>query len=111
MAKIDNEGDWFALVVDIADHLSFNIPSAVGMDRNHWIPVEMILYLCKEKEWPRIYSYLNSIWMTAPGEPWIHSIPHWHDLCDLLSESWVLEDLVTEFPDMEFQDVEEPVQW
>lgn len=34
----------------------------------------------------------NNAWSNAPDSPSIHSIPSWHVLCDLCSESYVLYD-------------------
>lgn len=39
-----------------------------------------------------IVRLFNSAWSNAPDDCSIHSIPSWHVLCDLCSESYVLDD-------------------
>lgn len=38
-----------------------------------------------------ILSLFNDAWFNAPDNRSIHSIPGWHILCDLCSESYLLE--------------------
>lgn len=49
---------------------------------------------------PDISKLFNDAWWAAPDSPSIHSIPSWHVLCDLCSESYLLyegeEDLENE---------------
>lgn len=40
----------------------------------------------------RIVKLFNDAWWNAPDNRSIHSIPDWHILCDLCSESCVLAD-------------------
>lgn len=41
---------------------------------------------------PKIARLFNEAWFNAPDSPSIHSIPAWHVLCDLCSESHVLHE-------------------
>lgn len=41
---------------------------------------------------PKLASVFNDAWFNAPDRPSIHSIPAWHVLCDLCSESYVLSE-------------------
>jgi hypothetical protein len=55
------------------------------------------LRLAKDR---KIANLFNDAWFAAPDHRSIHSIPSWHVLCDLCSESYVLyegeEDLENE---------------
>ena len=39
---------------------------------------------------PEITKLFNDAWWAAPDSPSIHSIPSWHVLCDLCSESYLV---------------------
>jgi hypothetical protein len=41
---------------------------------------------------PELASLFNTAWANAPDHISIHSIPSWHVLCDLCSESYVLHE-------------------
>lgn len=45
---------------------------------------------CRKNRNPEMASLFNEAWANAPDERSIHSIPDWHILCDLCSESYVL---------------------
>lgn len=39
---------------------------------------------------PRLATYFEYAWISAPDDGTIHLIPAWHILCDLCSESYLL---------------------
>ena len=49
-----------------------------------------VLFSKKTRDWERLKRYLWLAWDRAPDTRGIHDIPGWYDLCDLLSEDWVL---------------------
>ena len=67
----------------------------------YWEPVskiiEMFVPKClqeaehfRTQEDGRLVNILEEAWESAPDSPGIHSIPGWHVLCDLCSESYLL---------------------
>lgn len=74
-----------------------------NVDR-HWEDLYDILYKFLPKEQvaaadqlrleksSKLCSLLQDAWFNAPDNRSIHSIPSWHVLCDLCSESYVLGD-------------------
>lgn len=39
------------------------------------------------------FSWLNSLWFYAPDKRWLHDIPGWGTMCDLLSDFEYDEDI------------------
>ena len=53
--------------------------------------VELFKTAKEEKLGQKVVECLNKIWMNAPDSLGIHSLPGWNVLCDLASESYLIE--------------------
>jgi uncharacterized protein YozE (UPF0346 family) len=49
-------------------------------------------YLREHKDYTAMINVLNTIWCKAPDGITIHSDPGWNVLCDLCSESYLMEE-------------------
>lgn len=73
----------------------------------HWDDIYDIIYkFCPEhgaeadnlrtSQDPKIARILSDAWAAAPDESWIHNIPSWGILCNLCSESYVLDEEIND---------------
>lgn len=54
--------------------------------------IEAIKQFKDKKDYVSVVNELNSAWVMAPDDIVIHSNPGWNVLCDLCSESYLLEE-------------------
>ncbi len=67
-------------------------PNSENIELDHLARFDAILMAKQNKDDRMLVNYLNQTWQNAPDEFWIHELPSWGVLCDLCSESYVLED-------------------
>lgn len=94
-----NDVEWWTNVKtywkDLFAILDMFLPTEEHEDRDGNILVDSLgVYITKLKEEqdPELARYFSAAWAAAPDNRSIHSIPSWHVLCDLCSESDVLHD-------------------
>ena len=89
MSYPKNKEEWWALVDgNWEDLLSILSRFTQPTDKE----ITEILQTKKNRDGYKLCRYLNDAWAKAPDKQWIRDIPGWFDLCDLCSESYVLED-------------------
>lgn len=66
--------------------------------------------IARKERSPDMVHYLNAAWWKAPDNPSIHSIPSWGVLCDLCSESYLIEEDVGEPTEENLTESQEFVQ-
>jgi len=85
------EEHWENLMAIMAKFLLIN-PNTTNPEINHHMKLEDILNAKKNKDGHKLVRYLNDAWFAAPDKPRIHEILSWRILCDLCSESYVLDE-------------------
>lgn len=101
-----NPQDWWELLEENWNHIIYTIPNRLGYSLEDLATVDLhsdsalldgdltilgaLLRAKENKDHQLILTYLQAFWAAAPDKSWIHEIPGWFALCDLLSEGYIL---------------------
>lgn len=95
-----NINEWWSNVLNDWENLWNLMTKFLPMDAHGNgvdYPIELKLHQhiihLKESKDSELAKWFQLTWSSAPDQPWLHQLHGWHTLCDLCSESWVLEDM------------------
>jgi len=101
--RIETPEDWWALLEAVWDDILLTTQQ-LGYDLNKPATDDLrcdgkmldgksflqdLMEAKRHRDWERVHRYLESFWLAAPDSSYIHSLPSWHQLCDLCSEAAV----------------------
>jgi hypothetical protein len=81
-----NWSDLLKLIVRFNSDIVVHSAKDIGLDAPSIVDLEEAK---TDRDEGVVLHYLRATWNRAPDEPWIHKLPKWGLLCDLLSEDWV----------------------
>ena len=103
---IETKDDWWTLletswsnILDMAVQVGAPLGQNIDLDGKD-MPISLLKQMedaKTAKNWEVLSIFFNKVWWMLPDESSIHSIPGFHSLCDLCSETWVFQEEVDEF--------------
>ena len=89
-----NKEEWWSNVDRAWDSLVDIMDSYLDLESHNGGEESLMDHILKlkRKRDPEISKWFNRAWYNAPDSRYIHSLPHWETLCDLLSEDYVLHE-------------------